>query len=145
MALLMGQCHSVLLSGKLLNENSLRLKLPFDDIKSNLWQITLNEISVHILAELNVLIGISSNFVSDICYNRNNQIVNSNPILWQCPIKGNRFFKTTFRLDKSWFYINNVHDELELKFNVLENGEVSKKFVALNCELYVTVLLQRVK
>lgn len=145
MALLLGQCHSVLLMGNLLLSNKLVIRLPFQDIRSNLWQIAINEISIHTIKELNILSGISCNFVTDICYHSTNEIINFHPILWQVLIKGNKSEKKTFRLDKSWFYVNNSYDELELSFFVLEDGQINKAFVPIDCEIYVTILLQRVK
>lgn len=145
MALLKGVCHSVLLSGNLKKTNELKLRLPFEDILSNLWQISLNEIAISYKGTANILCGISCNFVNDITYNKVNQITNYSPILWQILFKGKNLEKQINRLEKSWFYLTSAKDELVLTFHLFSEGVVSDKPLNLDCDVFATLLLQRVK
>ena len=116
MALLKGNCHSILITGNLTKSNCLSLRLPFEDISSNLWQISINEIAQSYIKATNVLCGISCNFVTDIKYNSTRQIVNHHPILWQCVFKGAAGQKSVTRFDKTWFYITSAQEEINLNF-----------------------------
>lgn len=146
MAILLGTCHSILISGILSNTNSLSKLLPFDDIKSNLWQISINELSFKVLDnELNHLCGISCNFVTDLAFNNEKQVIKSQPILWQVLLKGSINNQVKLVFDKSWFYVTNPQEELVITLFHFENGQISTKILNIKCELYVTVLLQRVK
>lgn len=145
MALLSGICHPIIVTGLLTNSNTLSLKLPFSDINSNLWQIALNELSISYLNDVQDLKGITCNFVTDICFNENRQIINNEPILWQILLKGKKNDKTVLRFHKSWFYVTNVQEEIKLTFLSLQDGKILKTPIVAPCEVYASLLLQRVK
>lgn len=145
MALLKGTCHNVLLSGNLKTSNVLSVHIPFDDINSNLWQISIHESSQHYKVKSNVLSGISCNLVSDITYNSQKQIINHNPILWQMPFVGEINQKKVQRFNQNWFYVTNTNSILKLKFWTFIDGDVVDQSTVIDCDVYVTLLMQRVK
>lgn len=147
MALLKGPCHSILLGGNLEKSNVISIKLPFyQELCSNLWQISLNEISINFIKPSNVLTGISTNFVTDTKYNNDGQVICYCPCLWQCVFKsGSINDNKNFKFEQSWFYVSNAQEEIQLQFHKLKGGKVLNDLLALECDVYVTVLLQRVK
>lgn len=145
MALLKGDCHAVIITGNLLKTNTLSLKLPFEDISTNLWQISISQIAQSYNKSGKQLCGISCNFVKDIKYNSNNQIISCFPILWQIILSGNVADKKVYNFEKSWFYITSTQQELILQFHPYVNGKITDNVVNLDCDVFVTLYIQRVK
>lgn len=145
MALLKGICHPILLTGNLKNSNFLELKLPYNDISSNVWQISLNQIAQSFNVPSNTLCGIGCNFVTDVKFNTENQVVTYCPILWQCLFKGQKNEKSVKSFEQNWFYVTTTQQEIKLQFYSYFQGSVTNDLLNLDCDLYVSVLLQRVK
>lgn len=144
MATSLGKCYSIMISGNLLKHGKISIRLPHEDIRSNIWQISLNTLSQEFLDNFNMLTGITCNFVTDIMYNSSNQIISNQPILWQALFKGNVQEKSLTSYEKSWFYVTNAQEILEISFLSLVDGKVSDA-LKINCNVYATILLQRIK
>lgn len=145
MALLLGNCHSILVTGNLLKTNTISIKLPFDDFKSNLWQIRINDLCVDYKSKCNVLVGLSLNFITDVKYNEQNEVVSCFPIIAQTVLKGEISEKKVYKFESAWFYVTNPNHELKLTFNPYNELKVDQSLLALNCNVFATILLQRVK
>lgn len=145
MALLRGQCHCILVCGNLKNSNTISIQVPHEDIKTNLWQFSFNDLSVSFNEKGNFICGLSSNYVTDIKYNDSKQIVSYCPILCQTLFNGRQNELKLIRFEKSWFYISNPDVELKIVFQKLINGKVSNVMLNIDCDIYVTILLQRVQ
>lgn len=146
MALLQGPCHNIFLSGNLKNNNCISITVPFDDICTNLWQLCLNQISYECLSDnINALLAISCNLITDLNFNVSHQVVKQQPILWQLICKGSKKEIKSMQFNQNWFYITNSQKEIKLTFYLLHDGQKSNNVLNLNCDVYVTMLLQRVK
>lgn len=145
MALVHGVCHSVFISTNLKQSNTVTINLPYEDIKSNLWQISLNQISQNFKKASNILTGISCSFVTDITYNKDHQIVNNNPILWQTTFKGNVNEIKLMQYNQNWFYVTNADSVLTLKFWRFVDGVKKDVNLDIDCDIYMTLLIQRVR
>lgn len=145
MALLKGPCHSILISGNLSLSNQLTLKIPYPEIASNVWQIAINDICFKFNKVSNQIAGISCNFVSDIKYDDQKQVISYHPILCQTLLNGKVNEKKYFAFDKTWFYVSNYHENFIVNFHSYSEGKVSNELLKVDCDVYITFLLQRVK
>lgn len=146
MALFKGICHPIIVIGNLEKTNKISLKLPFQDISNNLWQISITQIAQNFNKVCKKLCGISCNFVTDIKYNSQKQVVSHCPILWQCLFNGNRGDKKIISFEKSWFYLTTNQEEIILQFHPYVDGQIKDdELINLDCDVFVTLLIQRVK
>lgn len=145
MALLKGTCHSVLVGGNLLNSNTIAVRLPHEDLKSNLWQFSFNEISMTFNKSANFMCGLSTNYVTDLKFNESNQIVSCCPILCQVSLMGTANQRKLTRFERTWFYVSCPDSELKITFHPLLNAKATNQKITVDCEIYITVLLQRVQ
>lgn len=111
-----GTPYSFVISGNLKELNgTLKLKIPHKEMRTNLWQVKIQTISYDCLENVNILTSISSNLVTDIRYENDNEVY-YNPILAQCLIKGRLNDKKCEQMQLNWFYINNFVNTISLEF-----------------------------
>lgn len=139
-----GPIKSLLLNGNLKNLNGeLKLKIPFEELRIGLWQICILDVGFEALEKINLIVSISTNFVTDIKYNQSDFIETYSPTLSLILLKNTSATstKSVVHLEKNWFFVNNLSEHLNLNFkNVSDNNPVNS-----NCNVYVTVLMQRKK
>jgi len=112
----LGKPFSIFLKGNLKTKNgTLNVKLPSSEMRYNLWQISLFDISYECIENIDILGGISTNVFSDVCYKDNAEVV-YNPIIGHFQFKGNTNEKKCVHLMQNFFYINNFNENLILFF-----------------------------
>lgn len=145
MALLLGTCHSIIVSGNLLLNNSVSIKLPFDDFKNNLWQLRINDIAISLKSPCNILTGISTNFISDLKFNERNEIISWHPIICQTLLRTTSSENKILKFETAWFYVTSPQSEIEITFNPYIDGKIVSSLMKIDCDVFVNILLQRVK
>ena len=111
-----GKPYSVFLKGNLKNvKGRLEVKLPYSEMRYNLWQISLINLSYECLEDVNILGYISSNYITDICIKDGSEIT-YNPHLNHCLLKGSAGEKKCVYLNQNWIYINSFNETLFLNF-----------------------------
>lgn len=139
-----GPIKSILLNGNLKTGNGeLKIKIPFEEIRRGLWQLCILNVGYEALEKVNLITSISSNFVTDVRYNQNDIIETFSPSLALVLLKNtsSNEFKSVQQLEKNWLFVNNLSEYLTLNFNNVRNNQK----ISIDCNLYVTVLLQRKK
>jgi len=115
----LGKPFSIFLKGNLnTNNGTLNIKLPFSEMRYNLWQISLFDISYECVENLNILVAISTNVLTDVCF-KDNAEVTYNPIIGHFQFKGETNEKKCVHLMQNFFYINNFNENLTLFFRFL--------------------------
>jgi hypothetical protein len=130
-----------------LKDNSLDYSFANNECRLGLWKICVLNVGYEILVEkrvianVNELVQISSNFVRDHKYN-NSVIENYSPSLADFSLKGSKFDKKIIAFDKTWFYVNCAGEKLRLFFSNSLDGE---SLASMNINIFVTILLQQMK
>lgn len=111
-----GKPYSIFLEGNLKKNNGqISVHLPYIEMRSNLWQMSLIEFSYKCLEKSNELVKISTNVINDIhCVNH--QELFYNPNIGLNLIKGEINEKRLQHLNQNWFYINDFQDNFQLIF-----------------------------
>jgi hypothetical protein len=108
------------------------------NISVGLWNVCISSICINCQDQNGQFCAISSNLVKHKQLNKVSKVLeNVNPSISNVFLKGRKIVY----LDKTWFTINNQCSEIKLFFSNMENTEL----LLIDCELYVTVLFQRVK
>lgn len=143
MALNTGINHVVLVKGNLkTNKGILSIVLANEEIRSNLWQISFHECSFAVKEPINNILGFSTNFVKDVTFDETiKEKKNYFPILKQTALKANATDKKVIRFEEAWFYINNSNEYFTVDVIDLE----TQKNINLDCEVFLTIIFQRVK
>jgi len=112
------------------------------ETKSGLWQICIKDISIVFNTDLNLIAYIESNLVKDLKYNSASGGLQSyHPTICSFALKGKKNEKKIILLEKSWFQVNAPNSDLKLYIRNLEN----QNLISEDCDLFVTVLMQRIK
>lgn len=137
-----GPVRSFLLKGNLKNaQGNLSLRIPHNDIKFGLWQLTIRSIAFKCNEIINVSITLESNFVSDIRFSITNDIETYNSILNLIPVKGIVNESKVFQFTETWYVINSPNDYLNICFrDVYTNNKVT---VDLDVNLFI--LLKKIR
>jgi hypothetical protein len=108
------------------------------NIAIGLWNICVSSICLNTKDQNGVFCSISCNLVKDKKINViTKNLETYNPAISTVFLKG----KKIVYLDKTWFTINNQCTDLKLFFtNIETNGQI-----AIDCDIFVTVLFQRIK
>jgi len=138
-----GKPFSIFLMGNLREKNGvLDIKLPYDEMRYNLWQFAIIDYSFECkVNQTNVLGKISTNFVTDTCFTENSEIVSYQPVICQILLKGNALSKQCIHLTPNWFYINSFNQKLQLFFKNIHTNEL----LSTDCNVYVSIIIQRIK
>lgn len=127
--------HCLLLKGYecSLSNCILTYKLPRKDFFQGIWQIAIGNVSYTLKDVLSEFVVIKSNFVTDIGYNKNNEIEPFQSQLAFCLFKGNGNEKKILNIDKNWFLINAISDTLiiTLIFDTKNEATLKKKLMCL--------------
>ncbi len=109
------------------------------NISIGLWNICVSSVSLDCKDVPNgVFCSISCNLVKDKQLNSQSKVLEAyNPSIATLFLKGRKIVY----LDKTWFTINNQCTDIKLFFFNIENNEK----LTINCELFVTLLFQRIK
>jgi hypothetical protein len=108
------------------------------NLSLGLWNICISSIFINTKDQNGVFCSISCNLVKDKRINvKTKNLETYNPSISAVFLKGRKIVY----LDKTWFTINNQCTDLKLFFTNIETQE----HIEMDCELYITVLLQRIK
>ncbi len=108
------------------------------NISIGLWNMCISSICIDCKDQNGLFCTISCNLVKDKQLNPVTKVLqNSNSSIAAVFLKGRKIVY----LDKTWFTINHQSSELKLFFSNFQNNEL----LFADCELFVTLLFQRVK
>jgi hypothetical protein len=107
------------------------------NISIGLWNLCISSICLDTKDSNGVFCSILCNLVIDKQLNLESKVETSNPPIATIFLKGRKIVY----IDKTWFTINNQCSDIKLFFVNLQTQQPP----LIDCELYVTVLLQRVK
>jgi hypothetical protein len=124
------------------NSSILKTQFVQSETKSGLWQICIKDIAIIFKADINIISAIQCNLVKDLKFkNETGGLESYNPTIGVFPLKGKLNEKKLIQFEKCWFLINAPNSELKLYVTDLE----SEASLDSNCDLYITVLMQRIK
>jgi hypothetical protein len=108
------------------------------NISHGLWHICVSSICIDCKDPNGAFCSISCNLVKDKKLNSVSKIIEQcNPSIATVFVKGRKIVY----VDKTWFIINNQCTDLKLFFSNIETNDR----LLIDCELVVTLLLQRIK
>lgn len=139
-----GERHIIYCKANLETDNGiLKVKLPFDNIETNLWQLRFYEIAFMNLTNnpINDLLTISTNIIKDTKYNQNKEIITYFPFLnfFDLSLKSANY--KVFRLEESWFYVNNPSELIEIYISRVTTESLFNK----KCQCFAILHLQKIK
>ena len=124
------------------NSSILKTQFVQSETKSGLWQICIKDIAIIFKADINIISAIQCNLVKDLKFkNETGGLESYNPTIGVFPLKGKLNEKKLIQFEKCWFQINAPNSELKLYVTNVE----TETSIDSDCELYVTVLMQRIK
>jgi hypothetical protein len=134
--------RSFTLKQQLQTSSVLRYQLVQSETKSGLWQICIKDIAIIFYSDVNLIAYIESNLVKDLKYNNASGGLQSyHPKICSFALKGKVNEKKLIQLEKNWFQVNAPNSDLKLYIRDVESDDL----IIVNCELVVTVLMQRIK
>lgn len=112
----LGKPYSIFVKGNLKDtEGHIKIHLPYKEMRSNLWQLSLIEFSYECKEKVNQIVKISTNVINDVHCEKLSEIY-YNPNIALSVIKGNINDKKCEHLNPNWFYINDFQDDFHLIF-----------------------------
>lgn len=121
-----GKPYSIFLKGNLKDNNGIiSTHLPYIEMKSHLWQISLIDISYECLEAVNDLLKISTNIINDI-HCENYREIFYNPNIGLIATKGRVGDKKCEHLNHNWLFINDFQENFQLFFRYFD-------FFAIEC------------
>jgi hypothetical protein len=112
------------------------------EIKYGLWQIAIRDLIVTNFEseDLNDIIQISSNFVTDVQV-KDGKRIGFFPVLSSFVLDNKSRETKLFRADQTWFECNRTEEVLEIFFFNAESQKIYKK----DCKIFLSILLQKIK
>ncbi len=123
------------------NENGkVNLAVPFEHFKSGIWQLAIDSLSYELDVKppknIQWLCGLKCNWITNIEFDNNLQLISQSPIIFQFKISNQ---KDCFYNNKTWFDINAISEFLN--FEILDLGKESSFMI--DCNVNILVLVQR--
>jgi hypothetical protein len=125
---------------------------PLSDFSVGRWNICISQLIYHIKSDIVIdediqtikeVCGVSLNLVKGSQFNAANEVQTVFQNLNIFILQGKKNDKKQVNFDKTWSLINNFSDEIRLYINNLSDD--STIFDLLDCNFYISVLLQRIK
>jgi len=123
-----------------LSSGSLKFNFAKYELREGIWQICIREFGYLVKPTTSIFVQFSCNLIKDLRENKDSVVENFLPVIGSAKLEGKVNEKKIVYFEPIWFQVTTPDKEICLFFR----NPFSEELIKNECEVFVTLLLQRV-